>query len=85
MISGVGNPVALQANLTVEPFRTVRFLPGCKLEITGGTEIRVRPSVMMQRISKHIMQNIILKVLQTTNCKAVNRAKAAAGKSSQVQ
>ena len=37
-ISGFGNPVALQTNLTVDPFRTVIFRPGLSIEITGGTE-----------------------------------------------
>ena len=36
-ISGFGNPVALQTNLTVDPFRTVIFRPGLSIEITGGT------------------------------------------------
>ena len=36
-MSGLGNPVALQANFTVDPLRTVKLLPGCREEITGGT------------------------------------------------
>lgn len=39
-ISGRGNPVALQASLTVDPLRTVKLLPGCIVEITGGTTER---------------------------------------------
>ena len=38
-ISGFGNPVALQTNLTVDPLRTVIFRPGLSIEITGGTKI----------------------------------------------
>ena len=37
-MSGIGNPLALQANFTVEPLRTVKLLLGCNEEITGGTE-----------------------------------------------
>ena len=41
-MSGIGNPLALQANFTVEPLRTVKLLLGCNEEITGGTEKKHR-------------------------------------------
>ena len=34
---GMGNPLALHDNFTVEPLRTVKLLLGCNEEITGGT------------------------------------------------
>ena len=40
-ISGLGNPVALQTNFTVEPLRTVIFRPGLSIEITGGTKVEI--------------------------------------------
>ena len=39
-IAGLGNPVALQTNFTVEPLRTVIFRPGLSIEITGGTKMK---------------------------------------------
>ncbi len=37
-ILGLGNPVALQARLTVESFFTLRFFPVFTTEMEGGTE-----------------------------------------------
>lgn len=38
LMPGMGNPLALHDNFTVEPLRTVKLLLGCNEEITGGTE-----------------------------------------------
>lgn len=37
LMPGMGNPLALHDNFTVEPLRTVKLLLGCNEEITGGT------------------------------------------------
>ena len=50
-MSGLGNPVALQANFTVDHLRTVKLMTGCREEIKGGTEKKRKTSYIF--LSKH--------------------------------